>query len=359
MPRNLTAEQQRWVTRIRKLAEARQATEPMVRGWLADIEAGREPAWPSHSARKTPWILSEEGVDQIVALDSAYFDKDLREVGSVHDADGWLEVFLVRSDQRPADCWCRVETRFSIADRRVAAAIAEVQERWLREFDVQFPCVGETKPYLLDTKTQKISRYYGRLSAAERGEDVLAVYRALEVVAWAWAQCLMADPRANIGAVLGVVEGKSFLTFSNDSPPTPDWAWMFEPRRRRDGKGYVRPPQLTRDLVRRVGEACGWRKLSGPDRKRPKLRLQDVLDPRKRNLLRSRLGPLVARILAPRLHKTAERLRRGLVKGVLEGKQGVIFESTDARISAIRRNRSRGAGIKSPNPVRTRKTHTK
>jgi hypothetical protein len=44
--RGLTAEQQRWVKRVRELAEAEQATEPMVHGWFADIKAGREPSWP-------------------------------------------------------------------------------------------------------------------------------------------------------------------------------------------------------------------------------------------------------------------------------------------------------------------------
>ena len=45
MPRNLTAEQQRWVKRVRELAEAGKVTGPMVRDWLTQIQAGREPVW--------------------------------------------------------------------------------------------------------------------------------------------------------------------------------------------------------------------------------------------------------------------------------------------------------------------------
>ncbi len=237
--------------------------------------------------------------EPMVELDRVKFDGDLQ--GWAPGGDVWLEVALVHPSNAPGDCRCSISTRFALTDREVAAKIAAVQDGWVERFGVRFLKRGEAKPYLFDPIRGTYKRLSGRRSLYPAVTEARRVYRYLFAIAQAWDEL---GPGVDVTASRvkqSILDGKP--KFARD---------LFADT----GPGSNRPsgdlrPNLTRELVERVGRALGFvdelgrRKTRSKD---PAIRRVDI-----------RLLRLVARILAPSMKKPADNLLRNVVRPALVG----------------------------------------
>ncbi|MDX2169909.1 MAG: hypothetical protein SF182_22755 [Deltaproteobacteria bacterium] len=263
----------------------------------------------------------------MVELDRVVFDQQLRE--GAPDDDVWLEVALVHPAALPGQYRCVISTRFVLADKRVAAAVAKVQQGWSKRFRAYFFRVGEARRFVYDPNARKITRAHGAKSRYELVHDATRIYQYLNVIALAW-DWLGFDLRSNAWSIRKSIR---------DRDKAPVLALRLFAGEYTNGQqpSDRRRPKLTPDLVKRVGEALGYVSASGsrqlPRRKRP----DGPID--------RRLLSLVAKILAGECRRPADTLLRTVVRPALLGgvSAGLIFESTE---QIVRRDVPTGAKTK-------------
>lgn len=282
-----------------------------------------------------------QATQSLVEIDRVLFDQQLRE--GAPGGDVWLDVALVHPAGLPSRYRCLILTRFSLADKKVTAAVAMVQERWSQEFGADFFKQGDAKPYVYSPASGKVTRAYGARSRYAIANEVFEVYQYLDVVAHAWdwvgadrqasvltvrKSILENSPRVALDLFAETSTGASLrkgakvtLALVNDAPRAAQQLLAAE--------GRLRLPQDTRpklnfELVDQLGRELGYISRSGR-RQVPRRTGRDGGE------IDKRLLPLVAKILATRHRKRAATLLRMVVRPTLlaDAFAGFAFESTE------------------------------
>lgn len=274
-------------------------------------------------------------------------DRQLRR--TVQHDEAWVIVAIVHPEGLPARHHLEVFSRFSLADRRVAKAIREIEKGWEERLGVRFFDPGDVKPYILLTSTEKPIRAYGKKFQAERFLDARHVYRYLEFLAGCWSR-YGSETSTHVRAVVDRIradepEGVECL-FARpaSSEELPGGVPSSSPSKRE--RKCVRP-DLTLPLVRRVGEALGF---VLPDGTRTQPSPAQLKAQRQRAALRE----LAARILAKSYGQKSDAVLRNVVTPALQSAKyvGLLFDSSEKRlrIGKATRKRSRTALSASKNP---------